>query len=130
MLRPSTRATWKPNVTISVAYTAAENSALMPPRTSWLRGVQRLRSCNAAFECGTTSQTTAVTDVVSTASVSATVENDVTGSTVEASAGSLKTSVGSGTGNRSSIECVQDTTKARGRGSLLPRSIGTTGPTL
>src|SRR3954468_6993240 len=35
MLRPSTRATWKPNVTMSVAYTAAETSVFSPATTSW-----------------------------------------------------------------------------------------------
>ena len=34
MLSPSTRATWKQNVTISVAYTAAEKSVCTPDRIS------------------------------------------------------------------------------------------------
>src|SRR3954452_18784656 len=35
MLRPSTRATWKPNVTMSVAYTAADTRVFSPATTSW-----------------------------------------------------------------------------------------------
>src|ERR1700730_12019151 len=34
MLRPSTLATWNPNVTISVAYTAADTSVCRPDMTS------------------------------------------------------------------------------------------------
>src|SRR5713226_9846265 len=34
MLRPSTRATWKPKVTISVAYTAADKSVWTPDAIS------------------------------------------------------------------------------------------------
>ena len=34
MLRPSTRATWNPKVTISVAYTAADTSVCSPDHTS------------------------------------------------------------------------------------------------
>ena len=36
MLKPSTRATWRPNVTMSVAYAAAENSVSMPETSSCL----------------------------------------------------------------------------------------------
>src|SRR5262245_40742336 len=35
MLNPSTRATWTPKVTISVAYTAADTSVCTPDQTSW-----------------------------------------------------------------------------------------------
>jgi hypothetical protein len=44
MLRPSTRATWNPNVTMSVAYTAADSRVWTPDTTSLPRRSHALSS--------------------------------------------------------------------------------------